>query len=36
MLLCLVFAEYQKGLNELLKNDDTIDNKKYQESLKKI
>ena len=36
MLLCLVFAEYQKGLNELLKNDDTIENKKYQESLKKI
>jgi hypothetical protein len=36
MILCLIFAEYHKGLQELLRNDDTIDNKKYHDSLKKI
>jgi hypothetical protein len=36
MILCLVFAEYQKGLSELLRNDDTMDNRKYHESLRKI
>ena len=36
MILCLIFTEYQKGLQELLKNDDTIDNPRYLQSLKKI
>jgi len=36
MILCVIFVEYQKGLNEMLKSDDTIDNRRYQESLKKI
>ena len=36
MTLCLIFAEYHKGLTELLRNDDTKDNKSYKESLKKI
>ncbi len=36
MILCIIFAEYHKGIQELLRNDDNIDNKKYHESLKKI
>lgn len=26
MILCLIFSEYHKGLQEMLKNNDTIDN----------
>jgi hypothetical protein len=36
MILCLIFAEYQKGLQELLRSEDTIENANYLESLKKI
>ena len=36
MILCLIFAEYQKGLQQLLRNDDTVDNARYLESLEKI
>jgi hypothetical protein len=36
MILCLVFSEYRKGLQEMLKNNDTIDNKKYNESFVKM
>ena len=36
MILCLIFAEYSKGLNDLLKSDDTIESNKYMESLRKI
>ena len=36
MTLCLIFAEYHKGLTELLRNDDTMDNRNYKDSLRKI
>lgn len=36
MIVCLIFAEYQKGLQEMLKSDETIDSQKYTETLKKI
>ena len=36
MILCFIFAEYHKGLQNLLKSDDNIEDKSYLESLKKI
>ena len=36
MGICLIFAEYHKGLQALLRSDDTIDNNQYLESLSKI
>ena len=36
MVLCFIFAEYSKGLQNMLRNDDTMDNQNYQESLAKI
>ena len=36
MILCLIFTEYYNGLQHLLKSDDTIENPRYLQSLKKI
>jgi len=36
MVLCLIFSEYHKGITELLRSEDTMDNPRYLESLRKI
>lgn len=36
MILCLLFAELYKGLQSMLKSDDTIEDKEFKLSLRKI
>lgn len=36
MVISLIFAEYHKGLQTLLRSENTVENEKYLESLKKV